>query len=360
MQDTSVSPSPGGSKVADSAARDPPSRLESRNSNRQGGCSCCREGEAGSCRVACLHCAGSISRPVKRQVTKLAAPSVKEGDYPGWPGWNWKNDDKLREQFQQLQTGDLLLMCSTHPYGEWARALAKTKWDHVAMIVRHRPRVQAEVRCNEADFEKWPKCRKYHQPSSHERDRDYDFSEPSGDPLRDLEVFETTGQGCHVYTLLHRLRDDPEISKRYSRVAIRPVKVQRTEEMLESVEEFIASVRNTPFEQNQEELRQCIMRQKTAGEDLSTLFCAEMVAACYQKMGIMSQERSSNEFLPCDFSSENAKWGACLIGGAEWGPEEIIKAPGGWRDSLRRLSQRFSVQEANQVKEVKATASATE
>ena len=45
-------------------------------------------------------------------------------------------------------------------------------------------------------------------------------------------------------------------------------------------------------------------------EDLSSLFCSELVAEAYQRMGLISDGKKalpSNEFTPKDFSSEAAK-----------------------------------------------------
>ena len=38
-------------------------------------------------------------------------------------------------------------------------------------------------------------------------------------------------------------------------------------------------------------------------EDLSSLFCSELVAAAYQRLGLLGRERISNEYTPDDFTS---------------------------------------------------------
>lgn len=38
-------------------------------------------------------------------------------------------------------------------------------------------------------------------------------------------------------------------------------------------------------------------------EDLSSLFCSELVAAAYQRLNIFKSDRPSNTFTPDDFSS---------------------------------------------------------
>jgi hypothetical protein len=37
-------------------------------------------------------------------------------------------------------------------------------------------------------------------------------------------------------------------------------------------------------------------------EDLSSLFCSELVAEAYQKMGLLTEQLPSNEYIPKDFS----------------------------------------------------------
>jgi hypothetical protein len=56
-------------------------------------------------------------------------------------------------------------------------------------------------------------------------------------------------------------------------------------------------------------------------EDLSSLFCSELVAEAYQQLGLVTKEKNSNEYTPADFSE---KRGLRLLKG--WlGPEVIIK-----------------------------------
>ena len=56
-------------------------------------------------------------------------------------------------------------------------------------------------------------------------------------------------------------------------------------------------------------------------EDLSAIFCSELVAEAYQSMGLLDKKHASNEFTPADFTEENT---LPLLRG-ELGPEIIIK-----------------------------------
>jgi len=42
-------------------------------------------------------------------------------------------------------------------------------------------------------------------------------------------------------------------------------------------------------------------------EDLSSIFCSELVAEAYQRLGLLTEEKSSNEYTPADFSEKRMK-----------------------------------------------------
>lgn len=68
---------------------------------------------------------------------------------------------------------------------------------------------------------------------------------------------------------------------------------------------FRTEVRGRPYEDNKIEL----IKSAYDGwlgeneEDLSSLFCSELVAEAYQRMGLLPDTVASNEFTPRDFSS---------------------------------------------------------
>ena len=57
-------------------------------------------------------------------------------------------------------------------------------------------------------------------------------------------------------------------------------------------------------------------------EDLSSLFCSELVAEAYQRMGILDPERSSSEYTPDDFSS--ARDSALKLKSGRFEPEVYV------------------------------------
>lgn len=42
-------------------------------------------------------------------------------------------------------------------------------------------------------------------------------------------------------------------------------------------------------------------------EDLSSVFCSELVAEAYQSLGLVTEEKPSNEYTPADFSEKRMK-----------------------------------------------------
>ena len=56
-------------------------------------------------------------------------------------------------------------------------------------------------------------------------------------------------------------------------------------------------------------------------EDLSSLFCSELVAEAYQRLGLLDDKKPSNEYTPADFSEKRE---IELMAG-KLGPEIIIK-----------------------------------
>lgn len=75
----------------------------------------------------------------------------------------------------------------------------------------------------------------------------------------------------------------------------------------ESTLQLIKSAYDGPFGHNE--------------EDLSSLFCSELVAEAYQRLGLLNEEKPSNEYTPADFSEKRGL--ELLIGSL--GEEVVIK-----------------------------------
>jgi len=107
-------------------------------------------------------------------------------------------------------------------------------------------------------------------------------------------------------------------------VAIRHLDVRRTPEMLRALRTFREELKGRPFEQSKLELIKSVYEGPFGAneEDLSSLFCSELVAETYQRMGLLPEEPPSNEYTPADFAPE---YGPPLLKGS-LGPDRPLKA----------------------------------
>ena len=97
---------------------------------------------------------------------------------------------------------------------------------------------------------------------------------------------------------------------------------------------FRQEVRNRPYEQDKIELIKSAYDGWLGDndEDLSSLFCSELVAEAYQRMKILSETLPSNEYTPADFSSVKShkfEW----LNGVSLGSEITITKAGIQPDS---------------------------
>lgn len=83
----------------------------------------------------------------------------------------------------------------------------------------------------------------------------------------------------------------------------------RTSEMIKALLDFRGEVRNRPYEKSFVGLFKslydgCFGENK---EDLTSVFCSELVAEAYQRMGVLSNEIPSDEYTPADFDIDTNK-----------------------------------------------------
>lgn len=85
-----------------------------------------------------------------------------------------------------------------------------------------------------------------------------------------------------------------------------------------SLMDFRREIIGRKYESSEAEL----IKSATIGtneEDLGSLFCSELVAECYQRMGVLTEHKPSNEYTPADFAKQMD------LQGAELGPIKVIK-----------------------------------
>jgi hypothetical protein len=85
-------------------------------------------------------------------------------------------------------------------------------------------------------------------------------------------------------------------------------------------------MRGRPYERSTHEMMLSVYDGplgRNRREDLSSLFCSELVAAAYQRMGLLPPDPPSNEYTPKDFCTRRRKR-LRLLGQATLGPEVYL------------------------------------
>ena len=129
--------------------------------------------------------------------------------------------------------------------------------------------------------------------------------------LVDIETGRVT-QGVELLPLEVKI-----FSGWYGRVAVRRLtglSPERREEIGKKLMEFYDEVSGRPYEQNKMDLilsslkfiEDALPFLKNRKEDLSSLFCSELVAAAYHHMGLLTRDRPSHSFTPDDFSTNRS------------------------------------------------------
>lgn len=184
-----------------------------------------------------------------------------------------------------LKTGDIILFSGTCWVGKTIKLLSWSRWSHVGMVVygpsHSEPMVYESTHCNK------------------------------------LKCFDTGENTMGVQ--LVPLKDRVDIYK--GRVAYRHLYSELSEEQLYSLKLFRHSMQGKDFERSKYQMWSSNYSFIPSKEDLSSLFCSELIAAAYQELGLLGKEIPSNKFVPKDFS---AKGNIDFIG-ATLGPEIMLK-----------------------------------
>lgn len=113
------------------------------------------------------------------------------------------------------------------------------------------------------------------------------------------------------------------------KVAVRHLAAERTPQMLAGLSRFRQRVKDRPYETRIVDMVRAVWDGPLGHveEDLSSLFCSELVAEAYQHMGLLPPNESggkeSTEYTPKNFSS--AGGGPELLLGATLGEEIVIQ-----------------------------------
>jgi len=162
----------------------------------------------------------------------------------------------LKDPPIRLNAGDLILCHSNALVTHTVHLSTRSQWDHVAMVIHRRERSQ-------------------------------------------LLLFEATMDGVDAYLLNTAMKYYRSTGK----VAIRRATCNRDEEFLEKLHSFVDEVTGRPYKQDWIQLVRAAYNANES-DDLSSLFCSQLIAAAYQRVGILSSDVHSNNFLPSDFAGD--------------------------------------------------------
>ncbi|OGR24926.1 MAG: hypothetical protein A2277_16825 [Desulfobacterales bacterium RIFOXYA12_FULL_46_15] len=177
----------------------------------------------------------------------------------------------------QLKTGDILLFSGKGRISEGIKFFTLSKWSHVGMIYRF-------------DDSRDPKGSIFCWEST------------TLSNLEDADTGKLT-QGVQRVELSERL--ERCFASGYE-ISVRSLSKNLTDDMIRTLNDFRHVVSGRPYEKDKIELLKAAYDGIFGAnrEDLSSLFCSELVAEAYQRMGLLPENTPSNEYTPKDFSSE--------------------------------------------------------
>jgi len=167
--------------------------------------------------------------------------------------------DKIRDS---LKTGDIVLFSGKGAVSQGIKRFTFSHWSHVGMVIKSKEFDSILV---------WEST-----------------------TLNDV----TKIKGVQISPLGQR------IASYRGSVSIRKLKVKRDKALLASLVQLRHKLRGRKYEESEIELIKSAYDGPFGHntEDLSSLFCSELVAEAYQQMGLLSEEKPSNEYTPADFS----------------------------------------------------------
>jgi len=178
-----------------------------------------------------------------------------------------------KEVRDQLNTGDIVLF-SSRGIGLFLTFFTPSKWSHVGMVVK---------------LDDWDEVLLWE-------------STPVSD-LKDV-IDKKAKKGVQTVFLSDRI-------KTYKgEISIRRVDFKFDEDKKNALIDFRGKVKDRDFENDEIEIIKAYLDGpfRENKEDLSSLFCSELVAEAYQKMKLLkdvdSGGKPSNEYTPMDFSEK--------------------------------------------------------
>ena len=187
-----------------------------------------------------------------------------------------------------LKTGDLVLFAGQGGVSAWIRWFTRSPWTHIGMVVRQE-----------------------------RMDSVFVWESTTLSTIKDISS-GALRQGVQLAGLRERvLAYDGRIAVRRLSRGLGPRRLAR----LGALRSRLAG---RPYERNRLELLKAAadVLLPENREDLTSLFCSELVAEAYQTMGLLDERKPSNEYVPGDFAAGQL---SRLRGGVLLGAEEMIR-----------------------------------
>jgi len=184
---------------------------------------------------------------------------------------------KYQDLRSQLKTGDVLLFSGKSGISEGIKFFTLSKWSHVGIVYKF-----------ESDLD--PKGSIFSWESTTLCD------------VADADTGKLT-QGVQRVELSERL--ERCFATGYE-ISVRQLSEPLSNEMVRKLNDFRHEVSGRPYEKNRIDLIKAAWDGPFGKnkEDLSSLFCSELVAEAFQRMGLLGQTKPSDEYSPKDFSAE--------------------------------------------------------
>ncbi|MBX2860540.1 MAG: hypothetical protein KTR14_04860 [Vampirovibrio sp.] len=196
----------------------------------------------------------------------------------------------------KLKTGDIVLFSGSKGFSPLIKWFTKSKWSHVGMVLR---------------VPEW--------------DMVLLWESNTVTDIADLDTGKAK-KGVQLIPLSQR------VAKYKGKMAVRHLSESVGPDQQQALMEFREEVKGRDFEKKKIQLIKSAYDGLAGNnvEDLSTLFCSEMVAEAYQRMDFLKEPpkgKASNEYTPADFSSDK-KDELPLISGLKLTKEKFIR----WTD----------------------------
>ncbi|MCB1885938.1 MAG: hypothetical protein KDG89_18480 [Geminicoccaceae bacterium] len=186
-----------------------------------------------------------------------------------------------------LKTGDLVLFAGRGGVSAWIRWFTRSPWTHIGMVVRQ-------------------------------------------EPMDSLFVWESTTLSTAKDVSSGALRRGVQLAGLRERIlaydgeiAVRRLSRGLGRRRLARLGVLRNQFAGRPYEESKLELLKAaadILLPENR-EDLTSLFCSELVAEAYQTMGLLDERKPSNEYVPGDFAADRLPR---LRGGFVLGAEEMV------------------------------------